>query len=126
MSWYQHTRRILEHVVQIGPGRTSKLEHITETACTDQCSARAIFFENRVGHHGGRMRQQRHLIRLHTITIERTVQAAQHRFAEITRSSGRFGNTNGTVDIVDQRNICESTADINTETPCHLYFSYSV
>ena len=126
MSWYKDTRRILEHVVQIRPGRTSKLEHITEAACTDQRGTRAIFFENRVGHHGSRVRQQRHLIRLHTITIERVVQATQHRFAEITRSSGRFGNTNGTVDIVDQRNIGESTADINTETPCHLYFSYSV
>ena len=61
---HQHRGSVLQQVVQIGARRSPQFQEVAEAARGDEAGARALVLQQRVGHHGGGVRQQRHVGRI--------------------------------------------------------------
>jgi len=53
--------RVLKKIIKVRARGASQLEHIPKTAGGDEGRARAAFLQDRVGHHGGRVRKVVHI-----------------------------------------------------------------
>ena len=58
---HQHRGRVLQQVVEIGARGTAQFQQVAKAARGDEAGAGALVLQQRVGHHGGGVRQQRHV-----------------------------------------------------------------
>ncbi len=116
---YQHVGRVLQQIVEIGAGGAAQLQQVAEAARGDEAGAGAVFFQQRVGHHGGGVGQQRHVGRIDRIGVECLANASDDGLAEIRWCGGDFCDLDASAGFIDQGDVGEGAADVDADAPRH-------
>ena len=116
---HQHRRRVLQQVVQVGARGTSQFQDVTHATRRDKAGACPLVLEQRVGDHGGGMRQQCHIGGLDMVGIQTLANALDHRLAKILRRGRQLDDGDATRLLLHQGDVGEGAADIDADPPGH-------
>jgi hypothetical protein len=117
---HQHRGRILEQIVQVATGRAPEFQQIAKATRADEARASTFVLQQRIGDHGGRVRQKRDTGRIDTVLLKTQTDAPHHALGKISRSRQYFGDADPAAAFLDEGDIRKRAADVDADPPSHL------
>ena len=120
IAWHQHRVRIGREAVDVPAHMAVDLQHILEARGRDQCGARKLALQHRIGRNGRAMQQQPNLGEREAEALTGFGDAAQQPHRGIIRRRGRLPRMHRARAAVENLKVGESAADIDSDADWFL------